>query len=391
MAPATERIEYPPPVDTKPGAVTLEDLIDELARVFHEAETARVLVLRARFPAADLPAFDIPRVFWSRVIRAAADGKLIGGVRALVDEVARQYPGNEVFATYRAQEHDPGGRRHEAPPYSVPGTTRPTWHAHHGRIQATEGTPASPDRYDPPAEPSPQPVKEPDEVVNPPETAPSASLTTQADAATHGNDDDRDATIGQQALPRGNQSNPRQSPFSLWNVGPGLLLAAAVITWWFTAGSERSGTLPETATRRGSATSMGPDPDAEAGAGASAPIDGSTSLGASPEEPPETAAQGGEGATGASQDTESPLLTTGDEPGSDLGDRHEPKSTKSRDTRARKPQRSQEATKALKDGKAACSQKKLEEARDAFRHLNPADRTEMEKFCAAQGVNLRQR
>lgn len=69
----TEAIEYPRPVDAKPGAVTLEELVDELARVFHEGESARVLVLRARFPAADLPVFDVPRVFWSRVIRAAAD------------------------------------------------------------------------------------------------------------------------------------------------------------------------------------------------------------------------------------------------------------------------------------------------------------------------------
>jgi hypothetical protein len=43
-----------------PGTITLEDLIDELARVLHESESARALVLRARFPAADLPAFDVP-------------------------------------------------------------------------------------------------------------------------------------------------------------------------------------------------------------------------------------------------------------------------------------------------------------------------------------------
>lgn len=105
--PTAALIEYPPPVDTKPGAIILEDLIDELARVIHESESARVLVLRARFPAADLPAFDVPRVFWSRVIRAAADGKLVGGVRALVDEVAKQYPGNEVFTGYRTQAMGP--------------------------------------------------------------------------------------------------------------------------------------------------------------------------------------------------------------------------------------------------------------------------------------------
>jgi TIR domain/Effector-associated domain 1/CHAT domain len=122
-------------VDAKSGGGTLEGLIDELARVLHEPESARVLVLRAGFPAADLPGFDVPRVFWARVIRAAADGKLVGGVRALVDEVVKQYPGNGVFAGYRAQaaaasQGGDSGERLEpgdpSPPLPVTPTSKPT-------------------------------------------------------------------------------------------------------------------------------------------------------------------------------------------------------------------------------------------------------------------------
>lgn len=107
--PAAEPIEYPPSVDKKPGAIALEELVDELARVNHESENARILVLRAGFPAGDLPTFDVPQVFWSRVIRAAASGKHVGGLQALVDEAAKQFPGNVVFASYRAQAGGPVG------------------------------------------------------------------------------------------------------------------------------------------------------------------------------------------------------------------------------------------------------------------------------------------
>jgi len=141
-------------VDAKPGAITLEDLIDELARVIYEPESARVLVLRARFPAADLPVFDVPQVFWSRVIRAAADGKLVGGVRAVVDAAAKRYPGNLVFAGYRAQEvatsqgDAPGSSGPERPLHSTPATTSSAQQATHGRTQIPGTSAGAPEGYD---------------------------------------------------------------------------------------------------------------------------------------------------------------------------------------------------------------------------------------------------
>ncbi len=78
-----------------------KELVDVLAQACNDPEIARMLVLRAGFPSADLPAFAVPRAFWSRVIREA-DGKVRGGVQAIVDEVARGYPGNAFLAGYRA-------------------------------------------------------------------------------------------------------------------------------------------------------------------------------------------------------------------------------------------------------------------------------------------------
>lgn len=132
---------------TTPGAITLEDLIDELARVLHEGESARMLVLRARFPAADLPVFDVPRVFWSRVIRAAVDGKLVGGVRALVDEVAKQYPGNRVFAGCRG-EIVPGGSEGAAASDFAAAKVSSTQHATSGGMQAAGTSATAVDGYD---------------------------------------------------------------------------------------------------------------------------------------------------------------------------------------------------------------------------------------------------
>jgi len=89
-----------PTVSAEPGGQDLEDIIDELARVLHEPGAAREFVLRTGFSPADLPAFDVPRVFWSRVIRAVADGKTAGGVQALVELAVTEFPGNGFFASY---------------------------------------------------------------------------------------------------------------------------------------------------------------------------------------------------------------------------------------------------------------------------------------------------
>ncbi len=88
-------------VDAKPGAPTLEELIDELARVMSDSEEATTAVRRAGFPRASVPSFTIARVFWTRVVEDAANGKLVDGVRALVDEASRLYPGNSVFGRFR--------------------------------------------------------------------------------------------------------------------------------------------------------------------------------------------------------------------------------------------------------------------------------------------------
>lgn len=84
---------------TDDGA-TLDELVDELGRVVQDADEARTLALRAGFPRADLPVFKTPRIFWSLVVQAADDGKVRGGVQALADEAAKEYPFNEFFANY---------------------------------------------------------------------------------------------------------------------------------------------------------------------------------------------------------------------------------------------------------------------------------------------------
>jgi len=90
-------------VDVKPGGKTLEGLVDELARVLSDIDEAKVLVLRAGFPPGSVPSCTTSQAFWTRVVQDAANGRLVGGVQALVDEVAKQYPGNAVFASHRAE------------------------------------------------------------------------------------------------------------------------------------------------------------------------------------------------------------------------------------------------------------------------------------------------
>jgi len=78
-----------------------EGLIDELARVLYEPEDARLLALRAGLPPASLPAFRTSIAFWSTVVWGAEAGQLRGGVKALIDEVVAQYPGNAIFRRYQ--------------------------------------------------------------------------------------------------------------------------------------------------------------------------------------------------------------------------------------------------------------------------------------------------
>lgn len=95
--------QTPPPGIGTPEGITLQAIIDELARVLHDGDAARELALRASFPAGELPAFDVPQEFWSRVVRSAADGKLVDGAAVLVRAASERYPGNQVFKGYLAQ------------------------------------------------------------------------------------------------------------------------------------------------------------------------------------------------------------------------------------------------------------------------------------------------
>jgi hypothetical protein len=85
------------------AAVSVHELIDELARVVHDSGTASVLLSRIGFPRGQLPRFDTPLVFWSLVVDALRGGVIAGGVPALVDAVAGMFPGNPSFARHRGQ------------------------------------------------------------------------------------------------------------------------------------------------------------------------------------------------------------------------------------------------------------------------------------------------
>lgn len=77
--------------------VDLEPLVDELARVLNDADEARLVAYRAGVPPAATPAFDLPRVFWHRVIKAAADGNVRGGAGTVAGAATKLYPDNPVF------------------------------------------------------------------------------------------------------------------------------------------------------------------------------------------------------------------------------------------------------------------------------------------------------
>jgi len=88
-------------VRREPGGDALEALIDALAEALHDADEAREVARRAGFAVGDLPAFDTPGKFWSRVVRAVADeGATTGGVEALVEQAKRRRPGNSFLAAY---------------------------------------------------------------------------------------------------------------------------------------------------------------------------------------------------------------------------------------------------------------------------------------------------
>jgi hypothetical protein len=96
--------------------IMLDELIDELARVYWEDWRAQVLVRRAGFPAQELPRFTTPRVFWSLVIWGAAGSEIPDGpevLEAIVRGVLEEYPSNEMFRAWgrKPEGWDLGTRR----------------------------------------------------------------------------------------------------------------------------------------------------------------------------------------------------------------------------------------------------------------------------------------
>lgn len=78
-------------------------LVDELAKVLYDADEARLVAQRAGFSPAVIPAFRTALVFWSNLVEAARNGAIAGGVQAVSQAAARQYPANPTF------------RRHSSP------------------------------------------------------------------------------------------------------------------------------------------------------------------------------------------------------------------------------------------------------------------------------------
>lgn len=74
-------------------------VVDELARVLGDPEAATVVVKRAGFPPALIPAFTTPLTFWSRVAEIATNGALTGGLSPILRVASELYPSNDVLAS----------------------------------------------------------------------------------------------------------------------------------------------------------------------------------------------------------------------------------------------------------------------------------------------------
>jgi nucleoside phosphorylase len=84
-----------------------EQVVEELSRVFYDADQAKLLATRAGLPRPLLPAFGTSLVFWSSVAQMARDGAILGGLGRIMDEAKTMYPGNPVFAQYRSASPSP--------------------------------------------------------------------------------------------------------------------------------------------------------------------------------------------------------------------------------------------------------------------------------------------
>lgn len=78
-----------------------ERVVAELATVFHDRELAVTLLTAAGFPAARIPDFRVPLVFWASVMSELRKGLLRQGIRPVLDQAMKLYPGNPTFAEAR--------------------------------------------------------------------------------------------------------------------------------------------------------------------------------------------------------------------------------------------------------------------------------------------------
>lgn len=112
MLPSIER--WPLPMGNRPYWSGMEDRaetddqdwgprdLDELANVFRDRDQAVRLVARVGFPLVVIPTFHAPLKFWYDVAREAREGALPGAsMRPILEEAARSYPHNPMFARYR--------------------------------------------------------------------------------------------------------------------------------------------------------------------------------------------------------------------------------------------------------------------------------------------------
>jgi hypothetical protein len=74
-----------------------ELLVYELASVLSDPDSAVAFVRLVGFPAAYLPAFKVPLVFWTQVVDGVANGILEGGIGLLVKRALNFYPENDTF------------------------------------------------------------------------------------------------------------------------------------------------------------------------------------------------------------------------------------------------------------------------------------------------------
>jgi len=98
-----------------------DGILDELAQVFDQQSAAHALLEHAGFPRRHLAPFGTgtPAQFWESVCREVMNGRMDGGMDALLAEAADEYPGNGVFRPWRREQSAPENREY-APTAAAP-------------------------------------------------------------------------------------------------------------------------------------------------------------------------------------------------------------------------------------------------------------------------------